>query len=332
MKKGLLAMGFMRVKIPVLIVFCLLSCVAFCQSAAAETTSACHCFQERTFNPADKFAADEYLLATTFNSLLSRAFNLPKREIVMLKMQGGAGQNDLLLALQAAKVSGTELKHFLGFREKKFSWQKILSELLPAKNFKNDPVLKGLLAGSPDTEAAQKNADRLLVEFFHVPPKVVFDLRASGLNEKELALLLILEHAKKLPPHEGARQHAQEGKSWSEIAHQLGLEPAEAGKLMIDYPGSKRWIEGDAGAKQPARRLCKSVMTILPAQFKGRCQKKSKREANAVCYYSNLTRAATIAAWAISRPATHLIMSSLFFAREAARYCLVTRSAVSCAS
>ena len=59
-------------------------------------------------------------------------------------------------------------------------------------------------------------------------------MHASGLNEKEMALLLILEQAKKLPPREGARQHAQEGKSWSEIAHQLGLEPAEAEKLIIE--------------------------------------------------------------------------------------------------
>ncbi|OGR04622.1 MAG: hypothetical protein A2520_01240 [Deltaproteobacteria bacterium RIFOXYD12_FULL_53_23] len=66
-------------------------------------------------------------------------------------------------------------------------------------------------------------------------------MHASGLNEKEMALLLILEQAKKLPPREGARQHAQEGKSWSEIAHQLGLEPADCGGGEADYrlPGKQ---------------------------------------------------------------------------------------------
>ncbi|MFH1020967.1 MAG: hypothetical protein V1782_10230 [Pseudomonadota bacterium] len=144
-----------------------------------------------------------------------------------------------MITLQAAKVSGTELKHLLGLRERKFPWQKILSELLPAEKFRNDKALKGLQSGIPDTEAGQKIADRLLVEFFHVPEKAVLALRATGLNEKEMALLLILDHAGKLPPHEGARQHAQEGKSWSEIAHQLGIEPADAGKLIMDYPASK---------------------------------------------------------------------------------------------
>ena len=222
------------------VTFCCLLCRgAFGQDMAAENASGCHCFQERTFNPVDKFATDEYILATSFNSLLSRSFTLPKRDIVMLKMQGGVGQNDLLIALQAAKVSGIELKHLLSFRERKFTWSKILSELLPSEKFKNDPVLPGLQSALSETEAGQKIADQLLVEFFQVPEKVVLDLRASGLNEKEMTLLLVLDRAGKLAPQEGARQHAQEGKSWSEIAHQLGIEPAEAGKLIIDFPASK---------------------------------------------------------------------------------------------
>lgn len=64
-------------------------------------------------------------------------------------------------------------------------------------------------------------------------------LRASGLNEKEMALLLIVAQAGKLPQEDGARQRIQEGKSWSEIAHQQGIEPAEAGRLIIDHPKTK---------------------------------------------------------------------------------------------
>lgn len=232
-------MSFMRMKIPVLIFISLWGWGALRPDAVAETAAGCHCFKERAFNPADKFGADEYILATSFNSLLSRSFDLPKREIVMLKMQGGVGQNDLLIALQAAKVSGTELKHLLSFRERKFSWQKILSELLPSESFKNDPALQGLRSGLSETEAGPKIAEHLLIEFFYVPERVILELRALGLNEKEMALLLILDQTGKLTPREGARQHAQEGKSWSEIAHQLGVEPADAGKLMIEYQANK---------------------------------------------------------------------------------------------
>lgn len=216
--------------------FLLLPGVGFAQTPAAELAAGCHCFKERAFNPADKFAADDYLLATSFNSLLSRSFDIPKRDIVMLKMQGGVGQNDLLIAMQAAKISGTELKDLLSFRERSFSWQKILSELLPSDKFKADPVLLALQSGLPDMEAGQKIADHLLVQFFHVSEKVVSDLRAARLNEKEMTLLLLLERTGKLPSLDGVRLHAREGKSWSEIANQLGIEPAEAGKLIIDTP------------------------------------------------------------------------------------------------
>lgn len=232
-------MSSRNVKIFLLISLCLFAKVAFCQDTAVQPISGCHCFNERAFNPADRFAADPYILATTFNSLLSRSFDLPKRDIVMLKMRGGVGQHDLLIALEAAKASGTELKRLLGFRAEKISWQKILSELLPSDNFKNAPVLQEIQSGLSEAAAAQKIAERLLVAFFQIPEKVVMDLRASGLNEKEMALLLIVAQAGKLPQEDGARQRIQEGKSWSEIAHQQGIEPAEAGRLIIDHPKTK---------------------------------------------------------------------------------------------
>lgn len=228
-------MHFIKVMITGLIFLCLSCQVVFSQEPAPESISGCHCFNERAFNPADKSATDEYLLATTFNSLLSRSFDLPKRDIVMLKMQGGVKQNDLLIALHAAKVGKTERKDLLSFRTRDFSWQKILSELLPADNFKTDTILQGLQSGHSETEAGQRIADHLLMELFQIPEKILATLRGANLNQKEITLLLILEQTKKLSPLDGVRQHSKEGKSWSEITHQLGVEPADAGELIIDY-------------------------------------------------------------------------------------------------
>ena len=56
-----------------------------------------HCFTKRVYNPAERFAADDYILATSFNSLLARLAALPKRQIVMIKMNDGVAQDDLLL-------------------------------------------------------------------------------------------------------------------------------------------------------------------------------------------------------------------------------------------
>ena len=63
----------------------------------AESVTSCHCFKDRTYNPSKKFAADGYILATSFNSLLAEYFAISKRQIIQHKMQGGIDQDDLLL-------------------------------------------------------------------------------------------------------------------------------------------------------------------------------------------------------------------------------------------
>ena len=61
----------------------------------------------------------------------------------------------------------------------------------------------------------------------------------SGLNEKEMALLFILVHAGGLKPEALVMQYKKQGRSWSEIAYNLGLEPDAAGKLILAYPAKK---------------------------------------------------------------------------------------------
>ncbi len=78
-------------------------------SLAAESVTGCHCFKDRTYNPLDKFAADGYILATSFNSLLSEYFGISKRQIIQHRMQGGIDQDDLLIGLTISKDSGVTL-------------------------------------------------------------------------------------------------------------------------------------------------------------------------------------------------------------------------------
>ena len=50
----------------------------------AAPTVACHCYQDRTFDPERPAAADPYILATTRSSLLSAAFGVDKRALAEL--------------------------------------------------------------------------------------------------------------------------------------------------------------------------------------------------------------------------------------------------------
>lgn len=203
--------------------------------ALAASTNGCHCFRDRAYDPARKFAADDYLLATSFNSLLARAYDLPKKQIVMLKMRGEVDQDELLIAMRAAKVTGADAMEMLKLRDGNYPWREILSS--PAiKGATDDPLLAAIRDGLSEVEAGRRAADLLLAGFFGVPLEAVGQLRASGLGEKEMALAFLLAHQNGSEPGSIVEQFQKEGRSWSEIAAGLNLDPAEAGRLMLNFP------------------------------------------------------------------------------------------------
>src|SRR5512145_1781507 len=59
-------------------------------AAPAAPTVTCHCFKNRSFDPADPPAADPYILAATRSSLLSAAFGVAKAGLVRAVMTGTA--------------------------------------------------------------------------------------------------------------------------------------------------------------------------------------------------------------------------------------------------
>ena len=202
---------------------------------AAESATGCHCFRERDYNPSAKFAADEYLLATTFNSLISKYFAIPKREVVMLKMQGGMDENDLLIGHYIAKASGSAPQALLDQRRNNKTWQAILSEPKMASAGKGNPLLAAIKSGIGTRQGGGLVAEKMIADFFAVSPASVAALRADGLDVKEAAVVMLLAQAGKTQPRSLVDLHRKKGQSWSEIAHGLGIEPAAAGKRILDY-------------------------------------------------------------------------------------------------
>lgn len=202
----------------------------------AETVKGCHCFRNRTFDPAEKFAADNYTLATSFNSLISRSFGISKGQIVMLKMKGGVNPNDLLVGLKTARVSGIDLQHVIALRQSNQSWQKILTSPGVSDSVKNDTILTAVQSGISTDEAGQKIAHEMIAAFYGVPIERVENLRLVGLTAKEINLVFILSHISGKKAEAFVELYKKEGKSWSEIANSLAIEPASTGKLILNYP------------------------------------------------------------------------------------------------
>jgi len=233
-------MKLLQSKIYLLFIVTILICLRSALSVPAESAIECHCFKARTYNPADRFAADDYILATSFNSLLAKSFNISKRKVIMIKMNEGVSQDELLLSLKLSKITGEDPGRFLGQRQKNVAWPQIISGLTQQEPIKNDAILQAVMTGIPAEEAGARIADDVIGAFYGIAPDEIQKLRVSGLNEKEINLVFILGHSGDQKPEVLADKHEKQGMSWGEIANVLGLEPAAAGDLILTYPGGRK--------------------------------------------------------------------------------------------
>jgi len=229
-------MILLKIKATLFLVILIFSSLGSASQAFSESTIQCHCFKNRSYNAADRYAADDYILATSFNSLLARSFALPKRQIVMIKMNEGVAQDDLLIGLKISKTTGIAIQELFRLRKEKKTWTEIISGLPLEKKIRNDPLLEALRSGIPVEQAGLMVAEEIIGEFYRIAPEEIQKLGMSGLNEKEINLIYILAHAGEKRPEVLAELYKKKGKSWSEIAFNLGVEPQIAGKLIQAYP------------------------------------------------------------------------------------------------
>jgi hypothetical protein len=203
-------------------------------AASANMTAACHCFRDRAFNPADPFSSDAYLLTTVFNSLLTAHFDIAKRQIVLMKMQGGTSNSDLLIALHIAAQTGSDVDRLLALKKNR-TWRDAVGEL-PVPPDAADDLLHQIRSGMPEEQAADLVMEKMISERFARQPREIEALREGGLELREIILLLTLADHSGIDPGSILAQHRQKNLSWSAIAHNFGLQPAAAGKLLSPSP------------------------------------------------------------------------------------------------
>lgn len=203
------------------------------QPATAEQTNSCHCFRERSYDPAHKFAADDYLLTTSFNSLIAATLGVSKRQIVMMKMKGGIDPDDLLVALYIADRTEAPMDLLLSIRDNGGSWQNIMNS--PALKGKNstDHVVAKIADGAAGDTITSLVTDAMINTYYHAIPEKIKKLRGQDFSNKELGLLFALNKQTDTPIKEIIAMSRQQEMSWSEIANQFNLTPAGVGKTIL---------------------------------------------------------------------------------------------------
>jgi hypothetical protein len=197
----------------------------------AESAINCHWFQNREYNASQKFAADDYMLATGFNSLLAGMYPVSKKSIIMLKMQHGVGSADLVTALYLSRILDANFQQFLKKRATGLSWQQIVSSIEINSSRKKDKVVLALSAGNEESATAQASS-AVIEACFSVSENKIKKFRANGLNDKMIVVLLALSHECGRLPEELATDYRDKGQSWSEIAASCAITPGQIGKKI----------------------------------------------------------------------------------------------------
>ncbi len=196
-------------------------------ASLAAPTVACHCYQDRTFDPARPAAADPYILATTRSSLLSAAFGVDKRSLVSAVMTGTAAE-DLWVAHHAGARTGRPAAALLALREGRGSWDRALDGLAGL-----DTPFTAALAGGADGRAlAALAVDDVLMSRLRVAPATVRSLRDAGATPEERILASALAVHLSAPTAPLVVQVRAGKTSWGQVLADCGLAPRDLDGLI----------------------------------------------------------------------------------------------------
>jgi hypothetical protein len=193
----------------------------------AEPAAACHCYQDRTFDPARPAAADPYILATTRSSLLSATFGVDKRSLVSAVMAGTAAE-ELWVASWAGARTGRPSAALLTLREERGSWQAALRGAAGLTG----PFEAALDAGAAPGALAALAVDDVLVSRMGATPASLRALAAAGASPEERILATVLAGHLSAPTAPLVA-HVRAGQAtWGQVLRDAGLTPKDLDGLV----------------------------------------------------------------------------------------------------
>lgn len=218
-------------------------CAAPLGAWAAIPAITCHCFTDRSYDPARPTIADPYFLATTQNSFFAAVFAVEKKSIV-LKKQKGTANDDLWIGYWLAAKSGADPEKLLQERKNKGSWQKIVASLsIPNKSMESH-VASALKSRVNNERLAEAMVDELLVRFHMYGETELAALRKAGVGNQEVILTALLASKLRQPAMQLYSGVKKGNTSWGALLQQAKIDPpsieAEIESLVKGAATSKR--------------------------------------------------------------------------------------------
>lgn len=188
--------------------------------AVAAPTVTCHCFRNRSFDPADPPAADPYILANARSSLLSATFGVSKASLVRAVM-GGTAPEDLWIAHWTAARTGRDADALLAAASEAGSWRAALA----GANGLPPPFEAALARGARPEELAALAVDDVLAARLGADAAALGALRAAGARSEQVVVSIFLAERLKVPAAAVYARFRDGGATWGTLLHEAGLAP-----------------------------------------------------------------------------------------------------------
>jgi hypothetical protein len=209
----------MRSTVPLL---ALVLAVAAPTAPIAAPTVTCHCFRNRSFDPADPPAADPYILAATRSSLLSASFGVPKGPLVKAVMTGTAPE-DLWVAHWSAAQTGRAAGWLLEAHSETGSWR---AALAGAKGLPGE-FEAALTKGAPSVELAAFAVDDVLARRLGADRGALAALRTAGATSEQVIVATFLGIRLKAPAVDVLARFRGGKATWGTLLRDAGLAPEQ---------------------------------------------------------------------------------------------------------
>ena len=217
----------------------LMIAAVFPLSASATPAITCHCFTDRSYDPARPAVADPYFLAMTQNSFLAVVFDIEKKGIVM-KKQRGTSSDDLWIAYWVASKTNASPDTLLQARQSKDSWKEVLAQQKIASKPFGSRFSAELNAKAPASRLAETVVDDLVGRYKLLNEGELTAMRKTGASNQEVIISAVLAVKTRQPARQLHAAVKSGSKSWGSILQAAKVEPSEMQKEIAALLKSPR--------------------------------------------------------------------------------------------
>ena len=186
----------------------------------------CHCFSDRSYDPANPAKADPYFLATAQNSFFAAVFTVDKKTVV-IKKQTGTSADDLWIAYWIASRSGLSAEGLLQDRSAKESWREVSAQRGLAAKSLGDRFWRELQAGVPSAGLAQAVVDGILLQYHLLGEGDVTAMRTEWAGNQEIILSALIAAKTGRPAKQLYREVKTGTRSWGALLQEAKVSPAD---------------------------------------------------------------------------------------------------------